>query len=150
LQRNQWRSFDEARKFVQTLGLKSGNEWRDYCKSGKKPDGIPSHAPTYYKNKGWISWGDFLGTGFINYKDRDYLSFQEARKFVHNLGLKSSDEWKVYCTSGKKPENIPSNPFKIYQEWEKYSDWLGYKPGVRFRKKKIEFKKFSMTRNLVR
>ena len=34
----EYRSFKEARAFVRGLGLKSGAEWSDYCKSGKKPD----------------------------------------------------------------------------------------------------------------
>ena len=32
-----YRSFKKARAFVRSLGLKSQAEWRDYCKSGKKP-----------------------------------------------------------------------------------------------------------------
>ena len=38
-----WRSFEEARKFAQSLNLKSGKEWLNYCKSGKKPKDIPNY-----------------------------------------------------------------------------------------------------------
>ena len=37
----EYRSFKKARAFVRRLGLKSLTEWRDYCKSGKKPDRHP-------------------------------------------------------------------------------------------------------------
>ena len=40
-----WRSFVQARKFVHKLKIKKRdgpNGWLDYCKSGKKPDDIPS------------------------------------------------------------------------------------------------------------
>src|SRR5262249_11253936 len=38
----QYRPFNRARAFARSLGLKSAREWRDYCKSGKKPIDIPS------------------------------------------------------------------------------------------------------------
>jgi hypothetical protein len=57
----QHRPFKEARDFVRRLGLKSGTEWRDYCKSGKKPAAIPV-APNYvYRNRGWAGMADWLG-----------------------------------------------------------------------------------------
>ena len=45
------------------LGLKSETEWRDYCKSGKKPADIPANPHKAYAEAGWTSWGDWLGTG---------------------------------------------------------------------------------------
>ena len=47
------------------------------------------------------SWGEFL-------------SFEEARKFIQKLGFKSHKEWQDYCKSGLKPDNIPTNPDSIY------------------------------------
>lgn len=33
---------------------------------------IPNRPERYYKNRGWVSWGDFLGTGRVanQYKKR--------------------------------------------------------------------------------
>ena len=45
-----------------------------------------------YKNN-WVSYGDWLGTGFIAPQNRVYRSIDEAKKFVHSLGLKSHAEW---------------------------------------------------------
>jgi formylglycine-generating enzyme required for sulfatase activity len=45
------RSFEEAREFVRSLGLKSTQEWQDYCKSGNKPDDIPSNPGVVYKKR---------------------------------------------------------------------------------------------------
>jgi hypothetical protein len=43
------------------------------------------------------------------------------------LGLRSTTQWRDYCKSGKKPEDIPSNPDKTYgMEFGGYSDWIGY------------------------
>ena len=124
----QWRdflSFEEARAFVRKLGLKSQKEWKEYCKSGKKPDNIPSQPHQVY-GKEFISLGDWLGTGTIANGKRDFLPFEEARAFVRKLGLKLQKEWKEYCKSGKKPDNIPINPWNAYkEEYTSVSDWLG-------------------------
>ena len=54
--------------------------------------------------------GDWLGTGTVATHLRQYRSFKEARAFVRGLGLKSEAEWRDYCKSGKKPDDIPANP----------------------------------------
>ena len=51
----------EARKFVHELNLINQNEWEEYCKSGSKPNDIPSAPHLVYKNKGWKGLPDFLG-----------------------------------------------------------------------------------------
>ena len=47
-----------------------------------------------------------------------YRSFEAARKFVHSLKLKSMNEYRKYCKSGKKPEDIPSVPNTVYKDEE--------------------------------
>jgi len=120
--------FEEARDFVHRLKLKSNKNWRDYCKSGQKPDDIPAVPDKTYKQDGWNTWGDWLGTGSVNSKFKEYKSFEEARDFVHKLKLKSGEEWKNYCKSGQKPEDIPAYPNQTYKQvgWKGMGDWLGY------------------------
>ena len=71
--------------------------------------------------------GDWLGTGTIAARLRQYRSFKEARAFVHSLGLKSRTEWRAYCKSGKKPDDIPADPHSTYADdgWAGMGDWLG-------------------------
>ena len=123
----QYRSFDDARAFVYGLGLKSQDEWIEYCKSGKKPDDIPGSPENTYAKDGWSGMGDWLGTGFVAFQMRQHRSFADAREFVRRLGLKSFVEWSDYCRSGKKPPDIPFAPHYAYAEagWEGYGDWLG-------------------------
>lgn len=124
-----YRSFKEAREFVRSLKFtkRDGTKgWRAYCKSGKKPDDIPAGPDQVYKNKGWVSFGDWLGTGVVAKQKPNWRSFTEARKFVHTLKLKDVEEWKKYYKSGKKPADIPTNPFTSYKkEFVNYVDWLG-------------------------
>ena len=114
----QFRDFESARGFVQKLGLKNFTQWREYCALGNKPDDIPSTPNSNYK-KGWKGWGNFLGNGNVSNRDRQWRPFKEAREFVRSLGLKGYDDWYVYCKSGNKPDDIPSNPSSIYKEWKK-------------------------------
>ena len=53
--------FEKAREYVRKFGFKNNEEWRKWCKSGKKPDYIPSDPDKVYRNKGWNGWPDFLG-----------------------------------------------------------------------------------------
>ena len=85
----EYRSFKEARAFARKLGLKSETEWRDYCKSGKKPGDIPVNPNRAMPMRAGLVWGDWLGTGHDAAVLREYRSFKEARDFVRGLGLKS-------------------------------------------------------------
>jgi hypothetical protein len=58
--------FHESRKFAQKLGLKNQAEWRkyvggDFGSLSPLPSKIPRGPYSYYRDKGWISWPDFLG-----------------------------------------------------------------------------------------
>lgn len=118
-------SFPEARKFVHSLKLKSQSEWRRYAKLRKKPANIPYNPDTHYR-KEWKDWGDWLGTGRIADQNKEFLNFETARRFVRNLKLTSQRDWRRYCSSGKKPGNIPANPAKSYKDkWKGFGDWLG-------------------------
>jgi hypothetical protein len=119
------RPFKRARTFVRRLGLKSYMEWRDYCKSGKKPSDIPASPAKVYAENGWSGWGDWLGTG--RYRVKGWRPFKEARAFACRLGLKDGKDWFVYCKSGKKPSDIPTNPNTVYAEtgWGGWGDWVG-------------------------
>ena len=70
--------------FVQNLGLRSRQEWQTYCKGemrgkGNKPGDIPTNPWNIYRNDGWISLGDWLGTGAVAPQLRQYRPFAKAR-----------------------------------------------------------------------
>lgn len=119
-------SFDEAKIFARTLRLKSENDWKEYKKSGARPNDIPALPERVYKGKGWTGFQDWLGYGTIKRNSNNFLSFEEAKEFVKELMLKNENEWRAYRKSGLKPENIPSLPEKVYKNdgWKGYSDWL--------------------------
>ena len=124
------------------------NEYRKYCKSGKKPEDIPVCPNTVYKNDGWVSFGDWVGTGRIADQYREFRPFVDARKFVRSLNLKNNAEWTQYCKSGKKPDDIPAGAQQVYKkEWKNLGDWLGTGTIAPFNKK---YRPFEDTRKFVR
>jgi superfamily II DNA/RNA helicase len=142
-----FRNFNNARDFVRTLNLKSIVEWRDFCKSGKKPEDIPANLERVYKED-WKGFNDFLDNGNISAKYIVFRSFNDAREFVKTLNLKGQSEWKNYCKSGIKPEDIPTNPSTTYKtEWKGFGDFLG--TGNISNKDKV-FRPFDEAREFVR
>jgi len=123
--KRKFRPFNEARRYARSLKLKNFTEWREFYKSKKIPFDIPTTPNRTYKKKGWKGWGDWLGTGNIAPYNRKLLSFNQARKYVKPLGLKSYTEWFRYARSGNKPDFIPVDPTQIYKkEWTSWKNWL--------------------------
>ena len=124
---SKYQSFEDARSYVQTLEIKNQAEWSKYCRSGDKPPDIPASPGGVYVDKGWISWGDWLGTGYVATNKRMFWSYEDARDYVRGLGIKTLREWKEYTKSDKRPEYIPSSPSVVYEGkgWVGVGDWLG-------------------------
>jgi superfamily II DNA or RNA helicase len=116
-------NFKEARDYARSLNLKNWDDWRF-----KKdiPSYVPKKPARFYKNKGWISWADWLGTNNVSKHKRNFLSFEKARAIVRKYGFKSTSEWQVFSKSNR-PKNIPGNPRKTYKDsgWVSMGDWLG-------------------------
>jgi len=74
-----------------------------------------------------VNNGDWLGTGTVAARLREYRPFKKARAFVRSLNLKNRDEWRTYVKSGKLPVDIPATPNQVYKDkgWAGMGDWLG-------------------------
>jgi superfamily II DNA or RNA helicase len=53
------RPWEQAREWARGLGINS-SEWRDFCKTDKKPIDIPADPHRAYSRE-WTDWRDFLG-----------------------------------------------------------------------------------------
>lgn len=140
--------FESAKLFVQKLNLQSEKYWREYLKSDIKPENIPAHPAKVYKDSGWRGMGDFLGTGTIASQNREYCSFEEAKEFAKNIGIKTWKEWQNFSKSGKRPLNIPCSPEQVYKDkgWINWGDFLS--TGVISAKEKV-FKNYKETKDFV-
>jgi superfamily II DNA or RNA helicase len=132
-----WRPFEDARVFARNIKLQTADGWREFCQGeilrlGRLPSDIPAYPNETYADKGWKSWGDWLGTGRVANQLKEYLPFREARAIIHKLKLGRLGEWFAFCKGeipmlGLLPKNIPTNPHREYadQGWKGYGDWLG-------------------------
>lgn len=84
-----------------------------------KPFDVPSHPRVTYKNSGWISFQDWVGS-----KWAEWVPYNEASIYVRKLNL-TSVSWVHYAKSDLRPSNIPANPNKIYKNkgWTNWSDF---------------------------
>jgi len=151
--KKKFRKFEEARKFVQSLGLKNVKEWRKYTKSGNKPDDSPAWPSESYLKKGWIDWGNWFGTGKISNrkKSKQFLTFYEARDYAMREKLKSRTEWENFYKSEKFPKNIPTSPSRVYKNkgWIGWGDFLGT-GNVQPKRKQGQYRTFERSRQYVR
>jgi len=133
--------YEDASEFVQSIGVRSQKQFRKWRRGGmpglpQVPEDLPANPDGVYKGCGWVTWGEFFGTGYESSKKKVFVTFSEARELIRAVGLNSPTEWDDYCAgrlpgNGKKPANIPSRPFQFYKdEWQRWPDFLGYDPKV--------------------
>ena len=122
-------SYDDCKKWFIKNKINGQSDWNKWKKVNIRPEYIPSNPDKeYIKTNEWTSWGKFTESGNVANGYIEYLPFKKARKFVHSLNIKSEYEWRKYCKSGKKPKNVPSNPWAIKaysKEFISRNDWFG-------------------------
>jgi len=111
-------TYDEAKKYIkENYDIKSVSEWMAL---ENRSNFIPKRAYRYYskKNRGWVSWGDFLGNNNLPNHLKKFVNYFEFKKWIDNKSIKSSCQFRKI----KKPKDIPSNPDKYYSEWIGWND----------------------------
>lgn len=67
IERPPFLSFEEARAFARTLGLRKAHHWAKFSRGayaeelGTRPPNVPAQPDVYYRHDGWVSWADWLG-----------------------------------------------------------------------------------------
>jgi hypothetical protein len=123
-----WKSFTEGRALARGLGLKTQKKgWRKWSKSKQRPSDIPGNPDRVYRDDGWVSWPDWLGSE-VRVLAKDMLPFAVGRAYARKLKLRSKKEWEEWSKSGQRPSNIPASPQRTYRDdgWISFPDWLGY------------------------
>lgn len=117
-------TFEEASLWAQQSGISSTKEWRLKAKDGRIPENIPKVPYNTYR-KQWTTWGAFLGTGFVHYRQRAWRSYDEARAWAMNAGIFTRDEWEIAAKNKLIPDDMPNLPHNLYAEWEGWPAFFG-------------------------
>jgi hypothetical protein len=108
-----WPSYEEAKKEVQEIGFKSIADYKQ-----NRPPHLPSTPEQVYK-KEWKNWGEFLG--IENIRNREWPSYEEAKKEVQGIGFKRIADYLQ-----NRPSHLPSDPERVYsEEWKGWGEYLG-------------------------
>jgi hypothetical protein len=133
--RAKYRIYEDAVKYVRTLGISTKKEWFDYSKTDKFPKDIPRFPnytyrympkdPTWGK---WISWDDWLGKD-INLRIEAFREQERVLLVTVPKGVPSNVFSFVY-KSGTQTEIdnfIDDNELYVIRIYkiETY-DWVGY------------------------
>lgn len=131
----EYTNFYKARDFARSLRIDDKADWRTFLTKHSTVISeykmfLPARPHLEYRDKGWESWEDWLGTQ-IKYHD-----FQTTRKFIHSLKLGSRNDWIRYCSGqltvkSRRTENIYAYPEIAFKDegWNGWDDWLGIRFG---------------------
>lgn len=113
-------TYEEGKKIVLKLKIKSYSEYTKLWNLKKLPEGMPSY-PTKWKawEKEWKGWSEFL-----NYNI--FLEFNEAKKLLKPYKIKTIQQFKELRKTHKEIKRIPIAPFHYYKkEWTNWGDFFG-------------------------
>jgi hypothetical protein len=110
--------FNKAKEIVSSLNLKTQKEWKIYCKNNKFPCGVPTNPNREYSE--WVSWGDWLGTGAIACRFKKFLSLDECKAKVKELGIDSKSKYQSWVKENK-PKGFPSSADRHFG-----ISWVGF------------------------
>ncbi len=128
--RKKFYSFKEARKIVRLQNINMVKDYFLFHKTFKERDLLPFLPNRTYKNKGWISWADFLGSKIISNKEKskNYLTYEKAKKIIKKFKFNSLNDYREFYKNGKLPKGFPGFPSRrIYgKDWVSTGDFLGH------------------------
>jgi hypothetical protein len=119
-----FRSYASARAYVRSQGLVDSKDWRVWCAAGKRPPDIPGAPDQIYAGKGWVSWGEFFGTGNVHPARLNRRPIREAQRFVRKLGIRNKTEFMRAWHEGRIPKDIPLTIDRM-PGWKSWSSFLG-------------------------
>jgi hypothetical protein len=135
----EFNSFLEGRELVRKYNFKNIKQWFKFMDSKNDiANKFPYDPSAYYKNKGWISWMDWLGTQNIRGSFKKYLVNEDffkkwSKEMAYVLGLWWADGWiienkKIKCFAialHKKDKSLLDMVLKAMEANYKLYDHVG-------------------------
>ena len=115
--------YNEAKEIISKMGIKTIVEYTKLHKEGKISKEIPLKPNRRYKiNNEWESWGEFLGPSAIKCQHREYLSYEEFKKELQRLKIKTYKQLVEYINSQNGTCNLRTHPERHYKD-----EWINWK-----------------------
>jgi hypothetical protein len=114
------RPIEEVRADCLRLGITERAQYEEAYKNGKFPIDTPNSIRQSYG----VDWYKFINGRKID----DFWNWEEAKKFVQSLNIKTKTEFEKYKKEGKRWKFIrksPAAPTGGYPEWTSWGDFLG-------------------------
>ena len=111
-------SYNDLKKIAHKNKFDNIRNWYVYARTNN----LPVNPQLTYKNNGWISWDDFLGSTYTRVKNEIFYSYDECKKILSRYHLNSTT-FNEYIKLNK-PTGIPKNPSTYFR---RRGVWLGWK-----------------------
>lgn len=119
-------SFNEAKKIVSDLDIKSQKEYINIFDSKLSKLRLPKCPEKAYISEGWKSWPDFLQNGRKSNSGK-FISYNELKDILKPLNFSSVKEYNEWYSKNKDVISIPAVPKRCYKEFISWDDLLGNK-----------------------
>lgn len=105
--RKRFLSYDEAKAFLHAQNITSQAEYKELLKVGDMALYYPKAPQSVYATaEGGFSWFKFLAP--------KYITFDAFIDFFIEQNIYQYQQWQIFSSSGKRPSNVPANPFRHY------------------------------------
>jgi hypothetical protein len=122
-------SFEDAKKYIHSLNIKTKKEWRKLCDSNNLPNNIPEWPEVFYKKKGWISWNDWLKENIKKVKKSTVVNLVKKTKKSADLELIKKKriitkkyKTKIYLSFEDAHVIVKKLKLVSWSEWLKFKD----------------------------
>ena len=120
-----FKKYEEANQWALSLNLPNRKQWwvtrHAMFATGDWPHDIPANPADYYFGRGWVAWGDFLGTERFY---RVYWPLEKAMEWARERKMRTRADWEK---ADDRPPELPANPEDYYRDsgWKGWGDFLG-------------------------
>ncbi len=125
-------TFDKAKEYIRSLGLKSIKEYREWCKNRVCHFNIPEKPDQIYSTLGWNGWSDWLNHKILELKDlKKNIEIENNLRKIKNYKLIDTkveyDNWaknKDYMICDDLEEYFNFNNYKWLFGLSDYMEWV--------------------------
>jgi hypothetical protein len=104
--------YEDSKFYIKEINIKSKKEWK--MNIDKIPEFIPKRPERFYKNRGWVSWIDFLGKKRVANQNRKIVNYETAKEIVKKLNIKTLKQYKK-IQSEMYINELPVHPHLTYK-----------------------------------